>query len=298
MILSALLDYIQNDLSCTRQKWSVDKLDKNNTEVYSPCSTIDFQLIYFCFVTIVWIYSATKIKGVRDQEKVAKFFRQLTSHDQKMVSHLPQFDNINDLFKVPIYCLLWINGILLVQRISTYHRNLIGKSSITCLKNNKSCSRLWCLVPRSVANLVSAMYHTVNCFGAIMNASCKNPLPPSHKTWSPFLKSPGYFLGPKSHLQLLVWTSRESFFISRICAHIKQPCNHKVWDFAMTFQVWNFFGTIKKQVQVLNKFSKNIHIPSMGASHEGIPWGPPMEAHGGSWFQSLSPSVGDVVPHG
>ena len=33
----------------------------------------------------------------------------------------------------------------------------------------------------------------------------------------------------------------------------------------------------------------------MGASHEGIPWGPPMEAHGGSWFQSLSPSVGDVV---
>ena len=148
---------------------------------------------------------------------------------------------INDLFKVPIYCLLWINGILLVQRISTCHRNLIGKSIITCLKNNKSCSTLWCLVPRPVANLVSVMYHTANYFRVIMNASCKNPLPPSHKTWSPFLKSPGYFLGPKSHLQLLVWTSRESFSISRICAHIKQPCNHNVWDFAMTSRVWKLF---------------------------------------------------------
>ena len=50
--------------------------------------------------------------------------------DQKMVSRLPRFIY---LFKSANYYLLWINAILLAQRMFTYHGNLIGKSRITGL---------------------------------------------------------------------------------------------------------------------------------------------------------------------
>ena len=102
------------------QKWSVDKIDKNNTEAHSPCATFSyFQLTYsynfpIICITIIWTYStmrSTKIKDIRGQEKDGK--------DQKIVSRLPRFDR--SLF-LRLYLLFTLNesypssSILILER--------------------------------------------------------------------------------------------------------------------------------------------------------------------------------------
>jgi len=73
------------------QKWSVDEMDKNNTEAHSLVQswTIFNWLIPIICITIDWTYRtmrSTKIKDIRGQEKDKK--------DQKMVSRLPRFDDL------------------------------------------------------------------------------------------------------------------------------------------------------------------------------------------------------------
>ena len=71
-------------------------------------------------------------------------------------------------FLLRVYLLL-MSGILLGQRASTYHGNLISKSCksrVTACKNSKSRIMLWCPVPHHADNLGTITRHPAN-FGAI-----------------------------------------------------------------------------------------------------------------------------------
>ena len=78
------------------RKWSVHKMDKNNTETHRPCTKFSYFKLTFSIVSQLFgstgPWRSLKIKDIWSQEKDDK--------DQKMVSHLPRFIFSKTLFKI------------------------------------------------------------------------------------------------------------------------------------------------------------------------------------------------------
>ena len=114
----------------------------------SPCAKFNkFQLTFSYRITVVYIYSDMKI--LQDQRHQGS--KKKDEKDQKMVSHLP------------LYYLLWMSDILLVQKTFIYHGNLTSNHGSRASKIADHASRPF---PCHAENLVWITHHAAN-FGAI-----------------------------------------------------------------------------------------------------------------------------------